>query len=117
MRGEGTMSRIMEDIEAITGGRSFQSYKYSYDTVRTPAPAYDDNPDDIESWARDGETKPLNASKDLQEYAIDLARHRPSPCLQFFIDGSRRVYHVDDISYDARVFPVVVNVKIIAKAA
>ena len=101
------MSRIMEDIAEITGGRSFQSYKYSFDSVRTPSPDYDDNPDDIESWARDGETQPQNKSIDLREYASELARNRPVPCLQYFLDGSRHIYHVDDISYDSRVFPVI----------
>jgi hypothetical protein len=97
----------MEDIANITNGRSFQSYKYSFDSVRTPSPDYDDNPDEVESWARDGETLPKNTSTDLQEYAATLNRNRPVPCLQFFLDGSRHVYHVDDISYASRVFPVV----------
>lgn len=61
------VSRIMEDIADITGGRSFQSYKYSFDSVRTPTPDYDDNPDEVESWARDGETMPQNKSIDLRE--------------------------------------------------
>ncbi len=97
----------MEDIADITGGRSFQSYKYSFDSVRTPSPDYDDNPDEVESWARDGETVPQNKSTDLKDFAAELARNRPVPCLQYFLDGSRHVYHVDDISYDSRVFPVV----------
>lgn len=101
------MNRIMEDIAEITDGRSFQSYKYSYDSVRTPSPDYDDNPDEVESWARDGETMPKNGTTDLGKYAVELSRNRPIPCLQFFLDGSRHVYHVDDISYDSRVFPVV----------
>lgn len=96
----------MEDIAELTGGRSFQSYKYSFDSVRTPNPDYDDNPDE-KLWARDGETMPQNQSTDLREYAAELAKNRPAPCLQFFLDGSRHVYHVDDLSYDSRVFPVV----------
>lgn len=101
------MSRIMEDVANFTGGRSFQSYKYSFDSVRTPRPSYDDNPDDVESWARDGESVSQNKTIDLREYASELAHNRPIPCLQFFLDGSRHAYHVDDISYDSRVFPVV----------
>lgn len=97
----------MEDIANNTEGRSFQSYKYSLDSVRTPRPNYDDNPDDIESWARDGETCPQNTSTDLEEYAVNLAWNRPVPCIQYFLDGSRHVYHVDDISYGSRVFPVI----------
>ncbi|MCL2076519.1 MAG: hypothetical protein FWH15_08835 [Betaproteobacteria bacterium] len=101
------MSRIMEDLAKITNGISFQSYKYSFDSVRTPTPDYDDSPDAIESWAFDGETNSQKKSTDLREHAIELAKARPTPCLQYFLDGSRHVYHVDDISYDARVFPVV----------
>lgn len=101
------MNRITKDIADITGGRSFQSYKYSFDSIRTPSPSYDDNPDDVAFWARDGETNPHNGTTDLREYAATLAKTRPVPCLQFFLDGSRHAYHVDDISYDSRVFPVV----------
>jgi hypothetical protein len=101
------MRKIMEDIANITDGRSFQSYKYSFDSVRTPSPNYDDNPDDIESWARDGETNPINGPKNLKEHAEQLARVAPNPCLQYFLDGSRHVYHVDDISYESRVFPAI----------
>ncbi len=33
---------------------------------------------------------------------------RPMPLLfKFFLDGSRRVYKVDDIQYDKKVFPIV----------
>lgn len=33
---------------------------------------------------------------------------RPMPPLfKFFLDGSRRVYKVDDIQYDKKVFPIV----------
>jgi hypothetical protein len=35
------MNRIMADVEEITGGRSFQSFKYSFDSIRTPRPDYD----------------------------------------------------------------------------
>jgi hypothetical protein len=101
------MSRIMDDIAEGTQGRTFRSYKYSFDPVRTPSPDYDDNPDDIELWARDGETTLQNKSIDLRQYAAQLAQLRPSPCLQYFLDGSRHVYHVDDISYHSRVFPVI----------
>lgn len=40
-------------------------------------------------------------------------RHRTEICLQgpplfkYFLDGSRRVYKVDDIQYDKKVFPIV----------
>ncbi len=101
------MRRLMEDVAKITGGRSYQSYKYSFDSVRMPTPDYDDNPDEIESWARDGETNPMNGAKDLKEYAARLASVSPDPCLKYFLDGSRHVYHVDDISYESRVFPIV----------
>ncbi len=101
------MNRIMKDIENITSGRSFGSYMYSFDSVRTPSPDYDDDREGFEDWTRDGETTPINGAKDLRDYTSTLARVRPTPCLQYFLDGSRHAYHVDDISYESRVFPVV----------
>jgi hypothetical protein len=70
----------MEDIAEITDGKSFQSYKYSFDSVRTPHPDYDDNPDEM-SWEQNGETKPKSGYSDLREHAADIARNLPEPCL------------------------------------
>lgn len=84
----------MEDIADITDGRSFKAISIALILSAPPTLDYDDNPDEVESWERDGEAKPQNKTTDLRECAANLARNRPVPFLQFFLDGSRHVYHV-----------------------
>ena len=106
------MNRIMDDIADLTEGTSFQSYKYSFDSVRTPEPSYDENPDGYRLvWDKNGETHPSGKPVNLYEYASQLKKLSvevgTEPYIRFFLDGSRHVYHVDDVSYGSRVFPVV----------
>lgn len=106
------MNRIMKDIEKLTEGRSFNSYKYSFDSVRTPTPDYDDTPDGYTiNWEHQGETENLKEPIPLEDTArqisYQMAEFGFEPYLKYFLDGSRHVYHVDDISYGSRVFPVI----------
>lgn len=106
------MNKIMNDIAQLTEGRSFQSYKYSFDSIRTPKPDYDDIPDGYTiNWEYQGETEKITSPVPLEEHARQLsyqmAEYGFEPYLKYFLDGSRHVYHVDDISYGSRVFPVI----------
>jgi hypothetical protein len=106
------MNRIMKDIADLTKGRSFNSYKYSYDAVRTPAPDYDDTPDGYTiNWEQQGETEslkePIPLGDTARQLSYQMAVFGSEPYLKYFLDGSRHVYHVDDISYGSRVFPVI----------
>lgn len=106
------MSKIMDEIARITEGRSYHSYKYSFDSVRTPTPDYDDTPDGyVINWERQGETEPLKRPISLEDNARQkaqqLSEYGTEPYIRFFLDGSRHVYHIDDISYSSRVFPVI----------
>ena len=99
------MGKILHFIAKETQGECFTSFKYCYDSMATPTIEYDS-----------GESSYIN----LKEYAED--EHNPKPrdmrsraeiCMQgpplfkYFLDGSRRVYKVDDIQYDKKVFPIV----------
>jgi len=106
------MSRIMDDIAEITEGSSFHSFKYSIDSTRTPSPDYDDIPEGYTiNWEDKGETESIKEPVNLKENARQLAQQYSEfgsePYIRFFLDGSRHVYHVDDLSYNARVFPVI----------
>lgn len=50
------MSKIMAIIEKETGGKSFHTYKYSYDAIGLPSIDYDDESDKIMKWKDSGET-------------------------------------------------------------
>lgn len=106
------MGRIMDDIADLTEGRSFHSYKYSIDSIRTPTPDYDDTPDGYTiNWEEQGETERLKEPVPLESLAQQLSQQMDEygfePYLKYFLDGSRHVYHIDDISYGSRVFPVI----------
>ena len=99
------MSKILHFIAKETQGECFTSFKYCYDNVATPTIEYGN-----------GESSYIN----LKEYAEDEHNPKPremrgraeicmhgAPLFKYFLDGSRRVYKVDDIQYDKKVFPIV----------
>ena len=99
------MGKILHFIAKETQGECFTSFKYCYDNVAAPTIEYDN-----------GESSYIN----LKEYAEDEHNPKPrdmrgraeicmhgAPLFKYFLDGSRRVYKVDDIQYDKKVFPIV----------
>ncbi len=53
------MPKIMEIIEKETKGKSYHTYKYSYDSIGVPSIDYDDDPNKIMKWKDSGETEVL----------------------------------------------------------
>ena len=99
------MSKIMEIIEKETGGKSYHTYKYSYDTVGIPGIDYDDSPDRIMKWQETAETERHKESVNIKPLADQI--RTSSPLLTYFLDGSRHVFKVDDMAYNKQVYPVV----------
>ena len=101
------MSTVMEIIEKETKGKSYHTYKYSYDSVGLPSIEYDNDSDKVMKWKESGETgspkKPIN----LKPQADSLIQNGEKSILKYFLDGSRHVFKVDDIAYNKQVFPVV----------
>lgn len=96
----------MEIIEKETKGKSYHTYKYSYDSIGIPAIDYDDS-DKIMKWKDSGETSVHKKSVNLKPLADQLISIGEPPLLKYFLDGSRHVCKVDDIAYNKQVFPVV----------
>lgn len=99
------MGKILHFIAKETQGECFTSFKYCYDSMAAPTIEYES-----------GESSYIN----LKEYAEDEHNPKPrdmrnraeicmhgAPLFKYFLDGSRRVYKVDDIQYDKKVFPIV----------
>lgn len=101
------MAKIMEIIEKETKGKSYHTYKYSYDSIGLPSIDYDDDPDKIMKWRDSGETGDAKKSIPLKQLADQLLQFGEQPLIKYFLDGSRHVYKVDDIAYNKRVYPVV----------
>lgn len=93
------MPKIMEIIEKETRGKSYHTYKYSYDSIGLPAIDYDDDPNKVMKWKDSGETGFPKKPVDLKPLADQLQAVGEKPLLKYFLDGSRHVFMVDDIAY------------------
>lgn len=69
------MPKIMEIIEKETKGKSYHTYKYSYDSIGLPSIDYDDDPNKVMKWKDSGETGSPKKPIDLNWICY------PVPCL------------------------------------
>lgn len=99
----------MQVLAEETGGRSYKAHKYGLDHAERPLIDYSE---DAIVWEKIAETS-HNLPKyiPLEKLSIDLAK-REEQYLTYFLDGSRRVYKVDDHSYSvsrdrSKIFPII----------
>lgn len=97
----------MEIIAKETKGKSFHTFKYSYDSIGLPAIDYDDDPNKVMKWKESAETEVQKKPINLEPLAKQLIEVGEPPLIKYFLDGSRHVFKVDDIAYNKQVFPVV----------
>ena len=93
---------VLELIASETVGKSFKTTKFGFDGIDIPRLDYDDSKK-IE-WKAYGENEAITEVRDLSSEAKRRESH--TPCFSFFLDGSRKVYKVDDLSYKNQVFPL-----------
>jgi len=89
--------KITQILAEGTFGKSYKAHKYSLDSTRS-ALEYNEVEDKTFVWVKRGETELINAYKPLDKLARFLAE-RDDQVLTYFLDGSRRVYKVDDMAY------------------
>lgn len=99
------MEKIMQVLAKETNGKSYNTERYSFDTIGVPSFDYDDNPDKIMKWDVPAETEKHIHAVDLTQLAKERAGKKP--LLTYFLDGSRHTYKVDDISYNKQIYPVI----------
>ena len=99
------MGKVIDFIAKETQGESFTSFRYCYDNLSSPNIEYEDNEKNyinLKDYAEDVHS-PL--PRDMRERA-SICKQGP-PLFKFFLDGSRRIYKIDDIQYGKKVFPIV----------
>lgn len=99
------MKKVMEILAQETNGKSYNTEKYSFETIQMPSFDYDDDPNRIMKWESTAETIKYKRSVDLSKIAKKI-ENEPS-ILTYFLDGSRHTYKVDDMSYNKQVYPVI----------
>lgn len=99
------MGAILSVLEKETGGTCYKSYKYCFDSVEIPTITYEDSPTiPVKEYGETDTT--LKTSKSLKESAKEIQKNS-KPLFRYFLDGSRRIYKVDDITFDKRIFPII----------
>lgn len=100
--------KVMNVLADMTGGKSYKAHKYGLDHLGRPTIDYGDS--DI-VWKRKAETMHHRSYIDLTGRAKALSA-REDQVLTYFLDGSRRVFKVDDMAFPQSggrsvIFPVI----------
>jgi len=98
------MEKILNLLEEETGGKCYTSYQYCFDATKNPSIRYEENQDYKLDPKRQGETDNIKTIKCLSDKAFQI---EGKPLFKYFLDGSRRVYKVDDIEINKKVFPII----------
>ena len=98
------MKTILELLSALTAGKSYRTSKFELDPENSSALIEYDASEEI-LLKHAGETNPP------KKYALLAAQAKQFSAapqiLNYFLDGSRRVYKVDDIAYGKMIYPIV----------
>lgn len=100
--------KVMKILAEETGGKSYKAHKYGLDHADRPSIDYGDS--EI-VWKRKAETMHHKTYIDLTSRAKALAA-RDDQVLTYFLDGSRKVFKVDDMAFPqsggrSMIFPVI----------
>ena len=98
------MPSILDIIATETHGSSFKTYKYGFDGIEVPRFDYDDHQYHF-TWKRYGETESHKKTVPLGRVVDQIAG--TEPLFHYFLDGSRKTYKVDDMSYRNQVYPII----------
>ena len=99
-------NKIRDILTEETGGKSYKAHKYSLDVSERPTLDYGNS---HIKWKKTAETSQHTKYVDLKKLCTCLAKN--DQILSYFLDGSRRVFKVDDVAYyDGRqnmIYPII----------
>lgn len=100
------MDKIIPFLEEQIGGICYRSYKYCVDEKEVPSVNYEENHSYTLQRDRYGETDTsLKTTKDVYRTSKQIEGNRP--LFRYFLDGSRRIYKIDDIELGRKIFPII----------
>ncbi len=94
---------VLEILARETDAKRYNTHRYCFDTFKTSVIEYDDDRE-IE-WKDYGETDKPNKPINLKRRAQKIVTQKP--IFSYFLDGSRKTYKVDDVSYSKEVLPII----------
>jgi len=110
LEGVNVSGDILKLIAAETYGESYKAHKIELDLETDPASRIDSQ-EPILANPKNGETEKYKTYRSLEDKARQIAQSG-TQILTYFLDGSRHVYKIDDISYQhgnsrKMVYPIV----------
>ena len=99
------MDKILSFIAKETNGKCYTSFKFCHDGVAVPSISYEDKIGDKISLKEYGETNHTPVTRNLSKLVKQI--EGLPPLFNFFLDGSRRTYMIDDIEYQKKIFPII----------
>jgi len=102
------MDKVLDIVSNETTCKCYKSFRYcADDEIRLPTLDFDTRLKEISVVVKEyGETDThLITSKSLKTLADRIINNEP--LFQFFLDGSRRTYKVDDIEINRNVYPII----------
>lgn len=100
--------KIMSVLEKNTGGKSYKAHKYCLDYAERPSIDYGE---DSIIWQSVGETNRNIHTYIPLKHMSDIFSCAGETWFTYFLDGSRRVFKVDDIAFTYRgrgvIYPVI----------
>ena len=102
--------KLTDIIARETDGKSYKAQKYSLDFLSHGYEHFNQS-EDVKIWKKSAESSPQKKYIDLQSISRNLS-HSDDQVLTYFLDGSRRAFKVDEISYEHSkgrrvIYPVV----------
>ena len=99
--------KIRDILTEETGGKSYKAHKYSLDVTERPTIDYGNN---LIVWKKTAETTRHTKYNDLSRLCKIISQQNYQ-ILSYFLDGSRRVFKVDDRAYydgsRSMIFPII----------
>lgn len=100
------MEKIIPFLEEQVGGICYRSYKYCVDEREVPSVNYEESQTYTLQKDRYGETDTsLKTTKDIFKTSKQIEGNYP--LFRYFLDGSRRIYKIDDIELGRKIFPII----------
>lgn len=104
-------SNVIKVLANFTKGQFFSTQKQAFYELPSELD-YDDHAPETGlnnvGWKEPGETEIVNEARDIREKAHKLVKFNNTSLFTYFLDGSRHVYKICDISYEQKqVYPII----------
>jgi hypothetical protein len=101
--------KILSILTRETGGKSYKAHKYSLDNAERTSIEYSEHDKQI-TWKKTAETQPNRSYVDIETLSKKIKSNQQ--ILNYFLDGSRRVFKVDENSYPdssgrSKIYPII----------